>query len=968
MPEPASEDIFRDLEQDLEKLHHPLPLDAGFAAGLEEQLLAHAAKRSSQAKAKNALPRNRWITRISATSRALAWGLLALLLVAGLGWSIRHFLPGQEPAGGSAGVGIPTPTSPLVKGFIWQTDGSFGYRILRPSNWAPADMGQGRGYVEFKGAANQLELEVLNYQVAAQNMSGGILAEYGLFQQEPSFDGWTAGIEQLWQRLGYTFTLEETLPAAGEQPAATGGQRTPDQPAAKIYWVWKSGWDGIQLTALVVDQGQPLAVSLIAAGDDADAARLRGEGLLDDFVAIAKSLSAIPYDPANVDPPLGGTNPARPAATDRPAATGGQRTPDQPAATEQPDTTSASTEITGSLSLDTPHAEIRQRILNPTRDTLWLQGQASLFSSNAAQRNLYVQAWLERNGAGRVLSTDQIPGNWSFKLDMAPRWVWVSNGQQLSLFDLQTGQFDPSMANQRWLVHPLESAGQVMGMLFPTYLAARSEDLQVVEMSAQAGRPALVVDWTDFRLWVDVQSGVLLRQQTRDENGQVAQDVLLSAIAYNLPLPDGVLSTENLGQSRFEPPPEPASSLESAAPVEPLLSATPARLIFTAKTRQGTEIFSLSEGGSQPVQLTYDSDESVGAINTGPACSPDGRWIAFTGIRNGQSDIYLMRPDGSEETRLTDDPADDADPAFSPDGGQIAFVSQRDGNKGIYVMDLDGTILARLANLPANVSSPAWSPNGTQIAFTADVNGYSQIYLVNLGSSEQVNISNYPGSDYGPSWSPDGSKIAFYSASRVEGNQEVLYMVNKDGSGLAALTSEKPNQMERNMGPAWSPDGIWIAFYSYREGYLSGIFETPSDGSGKLGLQNALTPRSLEAVHPCWLPVNPPSPSAPSQASENGDNPVHTSSATIRSGASDPNGQVYLRSGPGTAFPVVSALPGGTQLHALGRTQAGDWIQVEYPQGSGQTAWVYSSLVDLSGGDLPVVEPPPTPTPSGPGS
>ncbi len=54
------------------------------------------------------------------------------------------------------------------------------------------------------------------------------------------------------------------------------------------------------------------------------------------------------------------------------------------------------------------------------------------------------------------------------------------------------------------------------------------------------------------------------------------------------------------------------------------------------------------------------------------------------------NEIYLMNTDGSEQTRITNNSADDWVPCFSPDGTKIAFTSERDGNSEIYVMDADG--------------------------------------------------------------------------------------------------------------------------------------------------------------------------------------------------------------------------------------------------------------------------------------
>jgi len=74
--------------------------------------------------------------------------------------------------------------------------------------------------------------------------------------------------------------------------------------------------------------------------------------------------------------------------------------------------------------------------------------------------------------------------------------------------------------------------------------------------------------------------------------------------------------------------------------------------------------------------------------------------------------------------------------------------------------------------------------------------------------------------------------------------------------------------------------------------------------------------------------------------------------------------QVNVRLGPSSAiFPIVGALPQGATAPALGRSAGGDWIQIEFPGAPGNKGWVYSPLVTLSPGVLPVVESPPTPIP-----
>ena len=88
-------------------------------------------------------------------------------------------------------------------------------------------------------------------------------------------------------------------------------------------------------------------------------------------------------------------------------------------------------------------------------------------------------------------------------------------------------------------------------------------------------------------------------------------------------------------------------------------------------------------------------------------------------LRHVTREIYLMNADGSDQVRLTDNPAEDFLAAWSPDGTRIAFTSRRDENAEIYVMDADGSNLTRLTNNSDDDIRPAWSPDGELIAFTS---------------------------------------------------------------------------------------------------------------------------------------------------------------------------------------------------------------------------------------------------------
>ena len=129
--------------------------------------------------------------------------------------------------------------------------------------------------------------------------------------------------------------------------------------------------------------------------------------------------------------------------------------------------------------------------------------------------------------------------------------------------------------------------------------------------------------------------------------------------------------------------------------------------------------------------------------------------IAFTSDRDGNREIYVMNPDGTGQTRLTSNPAEDAFPAWSPDGSKIAFASDRDGNEEVYVMNADGSEPRRLTYNPTFDGWPAWSPDGSKIAFTS-YRDSPEIYVMGADGSNQTRLTRNSAWDEYPVWSPRG--------------------------------------------------------------------------------------------------------------------------------------------------------------------------------------------------------------------
>ncbi len=111
-----------------------------------------------------------------------------------------------------------------------------------------------------------------------------------------------------------------------------------------------------------------------------------------------------------------------------------------------------------------------------------------------------------------------------------------------------------------------------------------------------------------------------------------------------------------------------------------------------------------------------------------PDWSPDGQSIAFAADRDTGIDVYTVRADGTELTRLTEHEGLDCRPRWSRDGRYILFTSNRAGNYDLFVMRADGSEVRQLTTHPANDDHGAWSPDGRFVSFVSMRDGGFDIY------------------------------------------------------------------------------------------------------------------------------------------------------------------------------------------------------------------------------------------------
>jgi Tol biopolymer transport system component len=240
------------------------------------------------------------------------------------------------------------------------------------------------------------------------------------------------------------------------------------------------------------------------------------------------------------------------------------------------------------------------------------------------------------------------------------------------------------------------------------------------------------------------------------------------------------------------------------------------------------DIWEIPALGGAPRRVVVDATE--------PAWSPDGRSLAYSNLRTGT--IWACDASGGNAHALTQTDSlfrFHRQPAFSHDARRIVFVRRHAGPYGeLAVAELAGGRTQTVSSDGGLVTSPVWSPDDKFLYFASGRGGAFNIWKIPSRGGEPEQITAGQGDDADLSLSADGRHMAF-STYRQNVNIGVADLDAKEPSlALKWVTSDAARG---EVGPAFSPDGKRIAYFSNRKGVeKEGIWVMDADGSNPASL------------------------------------------------------------------------------------------------------------------------------------
>lgn len=226
---------------------------------------------------------------------------------------------------------------------------------------------------------------------------------------------------------------------------------------------------------------------------------------------------------------------------------------------------------------------------------------------------------------------------------------------------------------------------------------------------------------------------------------------------------------------------------------------------------------------------------------------PRGR-IVFSGVINGNRDIFSMNSDGTDRIRLTNDPADDFRPVYSGEGDRIAFITNRNGTDELWIMNGDGSDEERLVGTGGPITGIEWAafhPDGDELAVMARAGASTSIGTVDVSGGGASWILNFPGvGSRGLAWANDDTLIFSGGAIVGAGLGSELHEYHFPTNTDTILT---PFDGQGRVEPTVDPNGTRIV-YNGDAGSLWEIPYVPGAGApGTVGVPAPMAGAPIES-------------------------------------------------------------------------------------------------------------------------
>ena len=198
--------------------------------------------------------------------------------------------------------------------------------------------------------------------------------------------------------------------------------------------------------------------------------------------------------------------------------------------------------------------------------------------------------------------------------------------------------------------------------------------------------------------------------------------------------------------------------------------------------------------------------------------SPDGEFVVYDAPQTASGsarDIFIVRADGSDDRRLVEHSANDADPVWTPDGSRVLFASDRSGSMDVWGVPVVGGVAQGEAQVIhrniGRMTVRGLTDTGSYFYYATV--GTVDVYQAELAADGVRNAvtvaASYAGSNISSSWSPDSRRVAFVSRRGLIGFDRLsMTLVIRDVQ--SGDQREFTPQMSGFMVGPWSPDGRYV--------------------------------------------------------------------------------------------------------------------------------------------------------------